>query len=128
MTEMLREVAEYPNSFSPLGPGDERIDTGRYTLCMGAGASWNTVQQQRFPVADVDDVGDRTTTGGDDEPLGLREVVGSGRRHQHGVDGSAHVERDDVRPLLREPHRLSAPDPPCRTRDERDLSLEPAHD
>ena len=56
MTEMLREVAEYPNSFSPLGPGDERIDTGWYTLCMGAGASWNTVQQQRFPVADVDDV------------------------------------------------------------------------
>lgn len=53
---MLREVAEYPNSFGPLGPGDERIDTGRYTLCMGAGASWNTVQRQRFPVADVDDV------------------------------------------------------------------------
>lgn len=53
---MLREVAEYPNSFGPLGPGDERIDTERYTLCMGAGASWNTVQRQRFPVADVDDV------------------------------------------------------------------------
>ena len=53
---MLREVAEYPNSFGPLGPGDERIDTGRYTLWMGAGASWNTVQRQRFPVADVDDV------------------------------------------------------------------------
>ena len=53
---MLREVAEYPNSFGPLGPGDERIDSGRYTLCMGAGASWNTVQRQRFPVAEVDDV------------------------------------------------------------------------
>ena len=53
---MLREVAEYPNSFGPLGPGDERIDSGRYTLCMGAGASWNTVQRQRFPVADVADV------------------------------------------------------------------------
>ena len=53
---MLREVAEYPNSFSPLGPGDERIETGRYTLCIGAGASWNTVQQQRFAVADVDAV------------------------------------------------------------------------
>ena len=47
---MLREVAEYPNSFGPLGPGDERIDTDRYTLCLGAGASWNTVQRQRFPV------------------------------------------------------------------------------
>ena len=53
---MLREVAEYPNSFGPLGPNDERIDSGRYTLCMGAGASWNTVQRQRFPVAEVDDV------------------------------------------------------------------------
>jgi hypothetical protein len=53
---VLREVAEYPNSFGPLGPNDERIDSGRYTLCMGAGASWNTVQRQRFPVAEVDDV------------------------------------------------------------------------
>jgi hypothetical protein len=53
---VLREVAEYPNSFGPLGPGDEQIDTERYTLWMGAGASWNTVQRQRFPIADVDDV------------------------------------------------------------------------
>jgi hypothetical protein len=53
---VLRQVAEYPNSFGPLGPGDERLDTGRYTLCMGAGASWNTVQRQRFPVTDADDV------------------------------------------------------------------------
>ncbi len=53
---MLREVAEYPNSFGPLGPGDERIETERYTLCMGAGASWNTVQRQRFPLADVDEM------------------------------------------------------------------------
>ena len=50
---VLREVAEYPNSFGPLGPGSERIDTERYTLCMGAGKSWNTVQRQRFPVDDV---------------------------------------------------------------------------
>ena len=28
--------------------GDERIDTGRYTLCMGPGSTWNTVQRQRF--------------------------------------------------------------------------------
>jgi GNAT superfamily N-acetyltransferase len=53
---VLREVAEYPNSFGPLGPGDERIDTGRYTLCLGAGTSWNTVQRQRFPLEEVDDV------------------------------------------------------------------------
>ena len=39
-----------------LGPGDERIGTGRYTLCMGLGASWNTAQRQRFPAADIDEV------------------------------------------------------------------------
>jgi hypothetical protein len=53
---VLREVAEYPNSFGPLGPGDERIESERYTLCMGAGASWNTVQRQRFPLDEADDV------------------------------------------------------------------------
>ena len=53
---MLREVAEYPNSFGPLGPKDERIDTGRYTLCMATGKKWNTVQRQRFPLDDVDEV------------------------------------------------------------------------
>jgi hypothetical protein len=53
---VLREVAEYPNSFGPLGPRDERIDTGRYTLCMASGRTWNTVQRQRFPLDDVDDV------------------------------------------------------------------------
>ena len=53
---MLREVAEYPNSFGPLAPGDERIDTGRYTLCIGTGKKWNTVQRQRFPLEEVDAV------------------------------------------------------------------------
>ncbi len=53
---MLREIAEYPNSFGPLGPRDERIDTGRYTLCMGPGKTWNTVQRQRFPLEEVDEV------------------------------------------------------------------------
>ena len=53
---MLREIAEYPNCFGPLGPRDERIDTGRYTLCMGAAASWNTVQRQRFPLDELDEV------------------------------------------------------------------------
>jgi hypothetical protein len=53
---VLREVAEYPNSFGPLGPQNERIDTGRYTLCMAAGKKWNTVQRQRFPLDDVDEV------------------------------------------------------------------------
>lgn len=53
---MLREVAEYPNSFGPLAPGDERIDTGRYTLCMGPGSTWNTVQRQRFALDELDAV------------------------------------------------------------------------
>jgi hypothetical protein len=53
---VLREVAEYPNSFGPLAGGDERIDTGRYTLCLGPGSTWNTVQRQRFPLEEVDDV------------------------------------------------------------------------
>jgi len=53
---VLREVAEYPNSFGPLGPNDERIVTGRFTLCMGQGRSWNTVQRQRFAADEVDAV------------------------------------------------------------------------
>jgi hypothetical protein len=53
---MLREIAEYPNSFGPLGPDDERIDTPRYTLCLGAGKTWNTVQRQRFSADEVDEV------------------------------------------------------------------------
>jgi hypothetical protein len=53
---VLREVAEYPNSFGPLGPSDERIDTGRYTLCLAAGTKWNAVQRQRFPLEEIDDV------------------------------------------------------------------------
>jgi GNAT superfamily N-acetyltransferase len=54
---VLRELAEYPNSFGPLGPGDERIETDRYTLCMsGGGLEWNTVQRQRFHAGEVDEV------------------------------------------------------------------------
>ena len=53
---MLREVAEYPNSFGPLTPTSERIETDRYTLCLGTGTTWNTVQRQRFPLEEVDEV------------------------------------------------------------------------
>lgn len=53
---MLRELAEYPNSFSPLGPGDERLETERFTLCMSAGKRWNTVQRQHFHADEIDDV------------------------------------------------------------------------
>jgi hypothetical protein len=53
---MLREVAEYPNSFGPVPTGGERIETPRFTLCMGRGSTWNTVQRQRFDAAEIDDV------------------------------------------------------------------------
>jgi hypothetical protein len=53
---MLREIAEYPNSFGPVSPGSERIETPRFTLCMGRGSTWNTVQRQRFDAAEIDDV------------------------------------------------------------------------
>jgi hypothetical protein len=53
---VLREIAEYPNSFGPLGPGSERIETERYTLCMGPGKTWNTVQRQRMRAEELDEV------------------------------------------------------------------------
>jgi hypothetical protein len=53
---VLREIAEYPNAFGPIGREDERIATARYTLCMGSGMSWNTVQRQRFRRDEVDEV------------------------------------------------------------------------
>ncbi len=53
---MLREIAEYPNSFGPVPAGGERVETPRFTLCMGRGSTWNTVQRQRFDAAEIDDV------------------------------------------------------------------------
>jgi hypothetical protein len=53
---VLREAAEYPNSFVALGRLDERIETDRYTLCMGAVRTWNTVQRQRFDTIVLDEV------------------------------------------------------------------------
>ena len=53
---MLRELAEYPNSYGPLGPNDERIENERFALWMGSGKRWNTVQRQRFRAEEVDEV------------------------------------------------------------------------
>lgn len=53
---MLREAAEYPNSFVDLIPGQERIETERYTLCMERNTLANTVQRQRFAAGELDDV------------------------------------------------------------------------
>jgi hypothetical protein len=57
---VLREIAEYPNSFGPLGPDSERIETDRYTLCVGAGKTWNTVQRQRMRPDEIDEVLEET--------------------------------------------------------------------
>jgi hypothetical protein len=85
---VLREIAEYPNSFGPLGPHDERIETPRYTLCIGSGRRWNTVQRQRFELGELDEVlaevratlleRDRTHTQwevGSSAPAGLVEAL-----------------------------------------------------
>jgi hypothetical protein len=51
---VLRELAEYPNSFIELGPGAERIETDRYTLCLHPRGA--TVQRQRFAAHELDAV------------------------------------------------------------------------
>ncbi len=51
---MLREVAEYPNSFIEPRPGSERIETDRYTLCLTPRNA--TVQRQRFTEPEIDSV------------------------------------------------------------------------
>jgi hypothetical protein len=53
---VLREVAEYPNSFVELRPGQERIETDRYTLCMEPSKLASTVQRQRFSADQIDAV------------------------------------------------------------------------
>jgi hypothetical protein len=53
---VLREFAEYLNSFEPPGPDEQRVETSRFTLLMGIGDTWNTVQRQDFPEDEVDDV------------------------------------------------------------------------
>ena len=51
---MLRELAEYPNSFIEPTPGSERIETDRYTLCLHPRGA--TVQRQRFAAHELDAV------------------------------------------------------------------------
>jgi GNAT superfamily N-acetyltransferase len=53
---VLREAAEYPNSFVALEPGAERIETDWFTLCMDRIKGSNTVQRQRFAADELDDV------------------------------------------------------------------------
>ncbi len=52
---MLREIA-VPELVRPGSQGGERIETDRFTLCMGVGSTWNTVQRHHFRAEEVDDV------------------------------------------------------------------------
>ena len=52
------ELAENANTYTPLGPDDERIVTDRYVLWMGRGNApgWNVAQRFRLGTDDVDAV------------------------------------------------------------------------
>jgi hypothetical protein len=54
VSRVLRELAEYPNSFIEPAPGSERIETGRFTLCLTSRGA--TVQRQRFAADELDAV------------------------------------------------------------------------
>src|SRR6476469_2730732 len=52
------ELAEKANTYTPLGPTDERIVTDRYVLWMGSGnePGWNVAQRFRFEPDELGDV------------------------------------------------------------------------
>jgi len=55
---MLLEVAENANTYTPLGPTDERIVAERYVLWMGSGdePGWNVAQRFRLRADEVAEV------------------------------------------------------------------------
>jgi hypothetical protein len=55
---MLLELAENANTYTPLGPDDERVVTDRYVLWMGRGDApgWNVAQRFRFGAEELDGV------------------------------------------------------------------------
>ena len=54
------ELAENANTYTPLGPKDERIVTDRYVLWMGPGnePGWNVAQRFRFEAGELGEVRD----------------------------------------------------------------------
>ena len=52
------ELAENANTYTPLGPKDERIVTDRYVLWLGPGKEpgWNVAQRFRFRPEELDEV------------------------------------------------------------------------
>jgi len=56
MVDWALELAENPNTYTPLGPNSERIVTDRYVLWMGRQPTWVSAQRFRFAEDEVDDV------------------------------------------------------------------------
>jgi len=58
MNTMLLELAENANTYTPLGPDDERVVTDRYVLWMGRGdaPAWNVAQRFRFSPGELAEV------------------------------------------------------------------------
>ncbi|HVU79181.1 MAG TPA: hypothetical protein VHC67_16510 [Gaiellaceae bacterium] len=50
------ELADNPNTYVPLRPGDERIVTDRYVLFLSAGAGGSVAQRFRFEAGELDEV------------------------------------------------------------------------
>jgi GNAT superfamily N-acetyltransferase len=55
---MIEELAENANSYTPLGPDDQRVFTDRFVLWMGRGSQpgWNVAQRFRLAGDDVEEV------------------------------------------------------------------------
>jgi hypothetical protein len=58
LEETALEVAENANTYTPLGPGEERIVADRYVLWLGAGQDphLNVAQRFRFRAGELDEV------------------------------------------------------------------------
>ena len=56
--DWVLEQAENANTYTPLGPSDERVVSDRYVLWMGRGddPSWNVAQRFRFEPHELDEV------------------------------------------------------------------------
>jgi hypothetical protein len=54
----MLEIAENANTYTPLGPKDERVATDRYVLWMGPGdePGWNVAQRFRMTADEIDEV------------------------------------------------------------------------
>jgi ribosomal protein S18 acetylase RimI-like enzyme len=56
MTDWALELADNPNTYTPLGPDSERVVTDRFVLWMGRQPGWNVAQRFRFRAEELDEV------------------------------------------------------------------------